>query len=80
MFKILFILFFVIIIYLIYRLTTISSFKKKNLIFVNIIAISSILFFLILFFYLNETNIESLYVPPKFDGEKVIPGYFSEIK
>ncbi len=80
MIKILFILSFVIIIYLIYRLIAFSSLKKKNLIFVNIIAAGCLLIFLILFFYLNETNINSVYVSPQFDGEKVIPGYFSESK
>ena len=30
------------------------------------------------FFVLKKDNIDKLYFPPKFDGEKVIPGYFDE--
>tara|TARA_B100000989_G_scaffold278325_1_gene240023 strand:+ start:173 stop:355 length:183 start_codon:yes stop_codon:yes gene_type:complete len=59
---------------------TFSSLKKKKLIFINLLAVSSVIFFLVLFFYLNESNIEGIYVPPQFDGEKVIPGHFSENK
>ena len=32
----------------------------------------------IAFFVLKKDNSDKLYFPPKFDGEKVIPGYFDE--
>ncbi len=30
------------------------------------------------FFLLNKDKTEKIYIPPRFDGEKVIPGYFDE--
>ncbi len=48
------------------------------MIFVNFSLILTILLFLVIFFIKSDKNISKQYNPPKFDGEKLIPGYFNE--
>tara|TARA_B100001741_G_C16093952_1_gene387882 strand:+ start:361 stop:534 length:174 start_codon:yes stop_codon:yes gene_type:complete len=46
---------------------------------ISIIILISLVFSLtISFFLLENDKIDKSYFPPKFDGEKVIPGYFDE--
>ena len=35
---------------------------------------------LCIYLSIKNTNIDKKYIPPKFDGEKIIPGYFDEKK
>jgi hypothetical protein len=51
---------------------------SKKMIFVNFSLILTILLFLVIFFIKSDKNISKQYNPPKFDGEKLIPGYFNE--
>ena len=50
-----------------------TSFRVSILLLFGMIAILSTAFFV-----LKKDNSDKLYFPPKFDGEKVIPGYFDE--
>ncbi len=50
-----------------------TSFRISIVLLFGMIAILSIAFFV-----LKKDNSDKLYFPPKFDGEKVIPGYFDE--
>ena len=50
-----------------------TSFRISIVLLFGMIAILSTAFFV-----LKKDNIDKLYFPPKFDGEKVIPGYFDE--
>ena len=53
--------------------------SKKSSLFL-LITISTLLIFFITgaFFLLNKDKTEKIYISPKFDGEKIIPGYFDE--
>ena len=53
--------------------------SEKNIFLISLVTIPIIIFVLIYFFFFNENNRENLiYIPPIYDGEKVIPGYFNE--
>ena len=80
MFKFLFFAIIIISSYLIYRLVSSSSLKKKKIININFTILLSIISFMILFYFLSEENINKNYNPPSYDGEKIIPGYFGDIK
>ena len=51
---------------------------KKYKIYLNLFLI--ILFSIPIFLYLtsDNLNINKKYIPPKFDGKQIIPGYFDE--
>ena len=66
--------------YLIYRLVSSSSLKKKNIIIINTAIFLSTIIFMILFYLFSEENINKNYNPPAFDGEKIVPGYFGDDK
>jgi len=53
--------------------------SEKNIFLISLVTIPIIIFVLIYFFFFNENNRENLiYIPPIYDGEKVIPGHFDE--
>ena len=80
MLKFILIAFLFLMIFLIYRLVSIYSSKK------NFFLIFSLTFFLILisilliFSFSNKNNNDKIYNSPKFDGENIIPGFFSDTK
>ena len=37
-----------------------------------------LLYLFFTFFLVNEKNNKKKYIPPTFDGEKIVPGYFNE--
>ena len=47
---------------------------------INLNLILIILFSILIFFYMttDNLNIDKKYIPPKFDGKEIIPGYFDE--
>ena len=55
-----------------------SKFKRKTLVLSFSILILVMSFLTIALFLLENNSEEKLYNPPKFDGEKVIPGFFDE--
>ena len=55
-----------------------NQFKKKNLFLSISILILVVIIFSISIIFLKSDKSEKLYNPPRFDGEKVIPGYFDE--
>ena len=46
--------------------------------YLNLTLVVLIFLGLVAFFLNNKIETEKSYYPPKFDGEKVIPGYFDE--
>ena len=80
MFKFLFFAITIFSSYIIYRLVSSSTFKKKKIIVINITIFLSLIIFMILFYFFSNENVNKYYNPPKFDGEKIIPGYFGDIK
>lgn len=51
---------------------------KKAILISYIILFSVLIAFSSVFFLLDDKKSEKIYFPPKFDGEKIIPGYFDE--
>jgi len=76
MIKALIFLFVILFVFLLFFFS--SKFKRKTLILsLSILTIVMSIFTLALFLLDNNSE-EKLYNPPKFDGEKVIPGFFDE--
>tara|TARA_B100001989_G_C24082667_1_gene243193 strand:+ start:179 stop:415 length:237 start_codon:yes stop_codon:yes gene_type:complete len=76
MIKALIFLFVILFVFLLFFFS--SKFKRKTLILsLSILTIVMSVFTLALFLLENNSE-EKLYNPPKFDGEKVIPGFFDE--
>mgnify|MGYP001310166349 FL=1 len=55
-----------------------SKFKRKTLILSLSILIIVMSVLTLALFVLENNSEEKLYIPPKYDGEKVIPGFFDE--
>ena len=55
-----------------------SKFKKKTIILIFSILVIIMTVLTLAFILLEDNSVEKLYTPPKFDGEKVIPGFFDE--
>ncbi len=55
-----------------------NQFKKKSLFFLISIFMFVIIFFSVASIFLKNDKSEKLYNPPRFDGKKIIPGYFDE--
>ncbi len=55
-----------------------SKFKRKTLILSLSILIIVMSVLTLALFLLENNSEEKLYIPPKYDGEKVIPGFFDE--
>ena len=55
-----------------------SKFKRKTLVLSLSILIIVMSVLTLALFLLEDNSEEKLYVPPKYDGEKVIPGFFDE--
>tara|TARA_Y100000766_G_C18336477_1_gene332719 strand:- start:11 stop:247 length:237 start_codon:yes stop_codon:yes gene_type:complete len=55
-----------------------SKFKRKTMILSLSILIIVMSVFTLALFLLENNSEEKLYNPPRFDGEKVIPGFFDE--
>ena len=72
-------LIFLLVIFIIFSLYSLSKRLGKKT-----AMISFVLFFLFLvsltskFIFIKNDKSEKNYFPPKFDGEKIIPGYFNE--
>ena len=72
-------LIFLVLIFITFSFYVLVKKSEKNIFLISIVTISIIIFVLIYFFFFNENNKENLiYIPPIYDGEKVIPGYFDE--
>ena len=55
-----------------------SKFKRKTLVLSLSILIIIMSVLTLALFLLENNSEEKLYIPPKYDGEKVIPGFFDE--
>jgi predicted PurR-regulated permease PerM len=78
MLKIVFFFCSIVLSFFIYKIVIFKTKKKRNYLFViNIIFILSIILFIILFYLLSNSNIDSQYNSPMYNGEKIIPGFFS---
>lgn len=55
-----------------------SKFKRKTLVLSFSILIITMSVLTLALLLLENNAEEKLYIPPKFDGEKVIPGFFDE--
>ena len=55
-----------------------SKFKRKALVLSLSILIIIMSVLTLALFLLENNSEEKLYIPPKYDGEKVIPGFFDE--
>ena len=55
-----------------------SKFKRKTLVLSLSILIIIMSVLILALFLLENNSEEKLYIPPKYDGEKVIPGFFDE--
>ena len=55
-----------------------SKFKRKTLVLSLSILIIIMIVLTRALFLLENNSEEKLYIPPKYDGEKVIPGFFDE--
>ena len=56
-------------------------FSKKlgnKFLFLNYFFIFCIILFFVIFFLRNEKDNKKNYIPPTFDGDKIVPGYFDE--
>jgi hypothetical protein len=56
-------------------------FSKKlgnKFLFLNYFLIFCIILFFVIFFLRNEKDNKKNYIPPTFDGDKIVPGYFDE--
>ena len=51
---------------------------KKHTIYLNIFVIILLSIPVLIYLTTNNLNINKKYIPPKFDGKKIIPGYFNE--
>lgn len=81
MLKLVFLFCSIVLSFVIYKLAIFKTQKKRNYLFViNIIFILSIILFIILFFLNSNSNIDKKYNSPRYDGEKIIPGFFGENK
>ena len=81
MLKLVFLFCSIVLSFVIYKLAIFKTQKKRNYLFViNIIFILSIILFIILFFLNSNINIDKQYNSPKYDGEKIVPGFFGENK
>ena len=52
--------------------------SKKYKIYFNIIFIILFIIPILIYFTTENLNIDKKYIPPKFDGKQIIPGYFDE--
>ncbi len=55
-----------------------NKLKKKSLFFLISILILLIIILFTAIIFLKVDKSEKLYNPPRFDGERIIPGYFDE--
>ena len=55
-----------------------SKFKRKTIISIFSILVITMSVLILSIIFLEDNSAEKLYTPPKFDGEKVIPGFFDE--
>ncbi len=55
-----------------------NKLKKKSLFFSISVLTLLIIIFSTAIVFLKDDKSEKLYYPPRFDGERVIPGYFDE--
>ena len=55
-----------------------NKIKKKSLFFSISILILVLMIFSVATIFIKNDKSEKFYNPPRFDGEKVIPGYFDE--
>jgi len=56
-------------------------FSKKlgnKFLFLNYFLIFCIILFFFIFFFRSQKDIKKNYIPPTFDGDKIVPGYFDE--
>ena len=51
---------------------------KKHTIYLNIFIIILLSIPVLIYLSTNNLNINKKYIPPKFDGKKIIPGHFNE--
>ena len=51
---------------------------KKHTIYLNIFIIILLSIPILIYLSSNNLNINKKYIPPKFDGKKIIPGHFNE--
>ncbi len=52
--------------------------KKRHKIYLNIFIMMLLLIPILIYFSTDNININKKYIPPKFDGKKIIPGHFNE--
>ena len=76
MIKALIFLFVILFVFLLFFFS--SKFKRKTMFLSLSILIIVMSVFTLAVFLLENNSEEKLYNPPKFDGEKVIPGFFDE--
>jgi len=71
-------IFLLVILFVFFLFFVSSKFKRKTMFLSLSILIIVISVFTLAVFLLENNSEEKLYNPPKFDGEKVIPGFFDE--
>ena len=76
MIKALIFLFVILLVFMLFFFS--SKFKRKTMFLSLSILIIVMSVFTLAVFLLENNSEEKLYNPPKFDGEKVIPGFFDE--
>ena len=71
-------IFLLVILFVFFLFFVSSKFKRKTMFLSLSILIIVMSVFTLAVFLLENNSEEKLYNPPKFDGEKVIPGFFDE--
>ena len=72
------VLIFIIILSFILLIFIFSKKLGNKFLFLNYFLIFCIILFFVIFFLRNEKDNKKNYIPPTFDGDKIVPGYFDE--
>ena len=81
MFKLILLFVVIILSFSVFKLIQSNIAKKNNsLSIINIMFFLSLLLIIIFFYVFADNNINKKYNSPTYDGNKIIPGYFSDVE